>query len=148
MQLIQLTQDDWGQLMQGQAVVLGKTTVVIEPLGIASLRRIITKIKAIVSSLKDKGVSFEAIDDPGVIEELFAVVLDVAPDLLEEMTKVRKEDISRLPIAKGIELLRVALEVNISSHDELIKNFVALGAMVETLLIGKQDGESLKSSSF
>lgn len=136
MELKRLTDDDWADLLPGQPVTLGKTTIVISPLGVGDLKAVSTVIMAMIEK---GGLPMDAVDvdsDEG-LAKLFVTVLDGAPALLELASGLHRDDIAKLPIIKGIELVRVILEVNIASKEALEKNCVALGDAIKKVIPAK-----------
>jgi len=129
MEIKRLTEDDWKDLLPCSSITLGKTTIIVEPLGVADLKKMSIKIMAIANAIGDS-VDF---DTPEGMAALFTATMDNAPDVLEEVCGLHRDDIAKLPIAKAIELIRVVLEVNIGSKEALIKNCVALMEMFKTV---------------
>lgn len=127
MEIARLTDDDWGDLLPGYPVTLGKTTIVIKPLGIADLKDVSTKIQAIMGG----DIDSIDIDSEAGINALFNRFIEHAPEVLEMATGVHRDDIKRLPIGKGVELVKAAIEANLNSGKSLRKNFLALGAMLK-----------------
>lgn len=130
MSLINLSEDDWGELLQGDSITLGKTVVVIAPLSLAQLKSIGIKLKAVVGILKEAGVTAENFDTPEAMGSAFTVLVDRVPELLEEVTRISRDDIARLPLAKGVELLAKVVAVNMASQEALTKNLQALGEAI------------------
>lgn len=133
MALINLSTDDWDDLLQGDTITLGKTTVVISPLGIAQLKNMSLKVKALMEALAEKGVNSSNFDAPENMANTFTTLVDRVPELMEEATGVNRDDIGRLPLAKGVELLRKVIEVNVKSQETLVKNLQALGEAMRGL---------------
>ena len=117
---------------------MGNTTIVVEPLGVADLKRMSIRIMA-VAGVIGPDVDF---DTPGGMAVLFTTVMENAPDLLELACGLHRDDIARLPIAKGVELLRVVLEVNIGSKESLVKNCVALAGAIKKVGLAKAQTET------
>lgn len=130
MEITRLTQDDWDDLIPETAVQLGKTTLIIRPLGIKDLKTVGVKVKAIFAGLDDEVIDFDT--DEG-LSKLFVLALDKAPDILEMCSGLHRDDIAALPIASAVALFRAVLEANISSRESLVKNFVALGEIIKRL---------------
>ena len=63
----------------------------------------------------------------------FTTLVERVPELMEEATGINRDDIARLPLAKGVELLRKAIEVNVKSQETLVKNLQALGEAMRGL---------------
>ena len=133
MALINLSTDDWDDLLQGDTITLGKTTVVISPLGIAQLKNMSLKVKALMESLAEKGINSSNFDAPENMANTFTTLVERVPELMEEATGINRDDIARLPLAKGVELLRKAIEVNVKSQETLVKNLQALGEAMRGL---------------
>ena len=133
MALINLSTDDWDDLLQGDTITLGKTTVVISPLGIAQLKNMSLKVKALMEALAEKGINSSNFDAPDNMANTFTTLVERVPELMEEATGINRDDIARLPLAKGVELLRKAIEVNVKSQETLVKNLQALGEAMRGL---------------
>ncbi len=131
MSLIKLTQNDWEELLPSTAVVLGKTVVEIKPLSVFQLKGMGSKIAAVFKALAEQGVNSDSLDTQEGMAAIFSALIDYAPGLLQEATGIHADDIAKLPLIKGVELLRVVIEVNISSYQDLLKNLKALGAVVK-----------------
>lgn len=133
MALINLSTDDWDDLLQGDTITLGKTTVVISPLGIAQLKNMSLKVKALMEALAEKGINSSNFDAPENMANTFTTLVERVPELMEEATGINRDDIARLPLAKGVELLRKVIEVNVKSQETLVKNLQALGEAMRGL---------------
>ena len=125
-----LTDDDWSDLIPCKDFKLGKTVLVIEPLGIASLAKFTVQIKAIFKQVGARGISAEDIDSPEGMSTLFEVAVIQAPELLEMASGLHRKDIARLPIGTALGLLKEVIEINIQSQDSLVENLKSLGELL------------------
>lgn len=138
MGIIKLTQNDWEELLPSVAVTLGKTIVEIKPLGVEHLKSMVLKISTVYQAMVERGITLDSMDTTEGMAAIFDTVVDYSPKLLEEATGIDANDIIKLPFAKGVELLRAVLEVNLSSYQDLLKNFKALGEIVKgTTAVGE-----------
>ena len=118
---------------------LGKTVLTIEPLGFTDLAKFTVKIKAIFSSVGEKGISANEVESPDGMIAMFEAGMEHAPDLLEMATGLHRDDIAKLPLGPAVALLRAVIEVNIDSQESLLKNLRALGEMLGLLNPAEQD---------
>lgn len=130
MSLFRLSDDDWSDLLPGKDFTIGKNTIVIEPLGIAQLGLAMTKMGGLIKKLTSKGITPDTFNLPENIPVIFGELLAEAPGLFEKAAGIHRDDIARLPIGKGIELLKTVIDVNVESQDSLAKNLTALVEMV------------------
>lgn len=122
----QRLQLDLEELFPGDTLKIGNSTVIIQPLGTGQLAIVGKKIKTVIESLKDKGVTFDNYNEPENVLILADVIMEDAPDLLAEAANIDVEDLKLLPIPVTVQILDKVIEVNMKSKDSLMGNFKSL----------------------
>ena len=126
--LIRLQDNDWDKLFISGTVEVGSQTIQIEPLTLKEFGPVLKQLKSIDWSKAN--VDFDALDEDSNLINLFAILLEKAPHILEIATKIHREDLSKLPLTKAIELLAVVLDVNLQSQEGLFDNLGKLMGLV------------------
>ena len=132
MTLTRLSNDDWKDLLPGKTVTIGKTPIVIEPLGVAKLAKLTLQFTPLAKKLKKAGITLDNFEDEENILILASELINNAPGILEAASGLHKEDIARLPLHAAVEIIRAVLEVNMEGQESLIKNFKALKTKMMT----------------
>lgn len=150
--LIDLSDEDLDLLAPGIEFPIGKTVLHIRPLSLTNYAKLVKRIKEVVSQLsgnpefdaiveKVKTMDFSDILNPailGIIPEVVQLAENYLPELLELLTSVNRDSISKLPPDITISLLQVCVEVNLESQGSLVKNLVALtNGLIPESAIGK-----------
>lgn len=117
---------DLEQLFPGKSITLGNTSIDIRPMGLFQLSVISRKLKSLFVVLQKEGVTFDNFNDQGNLLNIATVLFEQFPDVLSEVTNIHLEDIKSLPIEYGIVLIDAAIEVNLKSKENLVKNFKSL----------------------
>lgn len=138
MAAIRLNDGDWNMLVKTVPVALGNTTIEIAPVGLPGMSALIETINGVFAAMVEKGITVANIDEHPI--DLFQILAEKAPAFLEALTGVDRDDIARLPIAKGVELLRAVVEVNLVDPRALAENIKAV-----MTLVGKFDADSVLS---
>jgi hypothetical protein len=142
MTLTRLSNDDWKDLLPGKTVTLGKSTIVIEPLGVASLAKLTLKLSPLAKRLKKAGLTADNFEEDKNLLVLASELVNHAPEVLETASGIDKRDIARLPLHAAADVLRAVLEVNMEGQDSLVKNFKALGNLIRP----KKEAEAEKEA--
>lgn len=138
MGVIRLNDGDWNVLMKTVPVSLGSTTIEIAPIGLPGMSALIENINSVFAAMVEKEITIANIEEHPI--DLFQILAEKAPAFLEALTGVDRDDIARLPIAKGVELLRAVIEVNLVDPKAMAENIKAVMA-----LVGKFDADSVLS---
>lgn len=138
---IRLHEDDLKVMAPGKIVSLGYNQVVIKPLGIELFLLLMGQVEGIKEEIRASGVTLGNWRDQ--LPALQGLLLGHGLGMLEIMTNIHQEDLRCLPVGKLMELLAVALEVNVQHNLGLLeKNLAALAEMARTLLPGLLDTSS------
>jgi len=137
-----IKESDWDVLFPGETFTIGTTSLIIEPLDIDSFNKIIKKViaqqKRIANELKKENINMDNFDDFGNRLKISAILLDIVPDAVADAANMIVEDVRRLPVSKGVELVNKILDVNIGSLEDLEKNFKSLAEKFGKLIGTKQ----------
>jgi len=117
---------DLESLFPGDTIDICGNTVDIRPLSIQQLAVIARKLKGFGSILSEEGVTWDNYNQPENLLKLAVILLEHAPDVLEEGSNIAIEDLQVLPIEVVVEVLDKVIEVNMKSKEKLEKNFKSL----------------------
>lgn len=137
---------DLEELFPGEIFPIGTQNMVIPPLESGQIASIFKKVKSLINSLKDDGVTFQNYMEPDNMLKLATVVLDQSPELLEECSNIHVDDIKRLPIEKIVELMTVIIEVNIKAKESLLGNLASLAGIFKKITPAETMGETQKTA--
>jgi hypothetical protein len=128
---VRLKDADWESLFPGTEYTIASTTFRIKPLSLKGLAFISTKFSQIGAKIGALSFSISDLDSESrnitSITELISTVLEEAPEVLSEMTGLHEEDIKSLPLDVVVDMFNVALDVNLNSQEDLVKNLKSLG---------------------
>ena len=133
---IKLKSDDWAALFPETPFIIGTTTLQLIPLSLSRLARIITRLNLISDQLSTLNIdlgNLSSKDTKGMLA-LLVIILEHAPSVLTELCGLSEEDLQLLPITTVLNLFTVCVEININSHEGLLKNFNRLGEKVVQLM--------------
>jgi NTP pyrophosphatase (non-canonical NTP hydrolase) len=116
------------ELFPGDSLEIGGQVVVIKPLGIRQLTEISRKLDGFGTMLSQNGVTWDNYNEPQNITKIATLLLQHAPEVLEEASNIDKEDLLDLTPDIITEILDKVLEVNLASKEKLEKNFKSLAA--------------------
>lgn len=117
---------DLDSLFPGSVVTIGNQTVVIRPLNIEQLAILSKKVSGVGSLLTEQGVTWENYNSPENLFKLAVVVLENVPDVLEEASNIRIEDLKQLPLEIIVQIVAEIISENLKSKEDLEKNFKSL----------------------
>lgn len=138
---------DLEELFPGDTIKIGGTTIVITPLATGQLAIVGKKVKTVIDSLKEDGVTFDNYNEPENVLKLATVIMEDAPDLLAEAANIELEDLQELPLPITVQILDKVIEVNMKSKDSLLGNFKSLmGRFSQKNPEDDQKSKSQKSS--
>ena len=154
--LVRLQDEDWDLLLPGKEFTLGKTVLMIEPLGLKATGILLKRLSELVELwgpvLDEYSSGAFGLKEPKdkmatVLPKMAEMIELHAVDLITLLSKVAEEDIKRLPPAKAIELCIFCITVNVESQEGLEKNFITLAAQI-TQMVQNRDlpGASGKQS--
>jgi NTP pyrophosphatase (non-canonical NTP hydrolase) len=116
------------ELFPGDSLEIGGQVVVIKPLGIRQLTEISRKLDGFGTMLSQNDVTWDNYNEPQNITKIATLLLQHAPEVLEEASNIDKEDLLDLTPDIITEILDKVLEVNLASKEKLEKNFKSLAA--------------------
>ena len=99
-ELIKLSDDDWDILLPGTPFPLGKTVLDLRPLGVDDVKKALSMVHGLKDELFGAGITEQNYRDKDKLITLSKVVLEHAPALVELCSKVRVEDLKKLPPSK------------------------------------------------
>jgi len=117
---------DLDSLFPGSTVTIGNQSIIIKPLTIEQLAILSKKLTGFGDVLAEKGVTWENYNSPENLFKLAIVILENVPDVLEEASNVRIEDLRVLPIELVVEIIETIISENLKSKESLEKNFKSL----------------------
>ncbi len=117
---------DLETLFPGDSITICGQLIDVKPLGLKQLAMVARKLKGFGSILEEQGVTWDNYGDPENIIKLAVVLLEQAPEVLEEASNIAIEDLEQLPIDIIVELLDKVIEVNMQSKDKFVGNCKSL----------------------
>jgi len=138
---ISLSEEDFELLLPGKIITVGKSEIVIKPLGTEMLKLMFQRLGAIAGTLKEAGITFKNYNKEDQLFKLVEVIMDKAPSLLSDASNIEIADLQRLPVMTNVQILTDVLEINIESQEGLEKNLHVLAGMIGRLKAVTLDGE-------
>jgi len=117
---------NFDSLFPGKVVDIAGTKVDIKPLGLAKIAQAVRQLKALGSEFTEAGITWENYNTPQSLFSLAEIIMSAAPSIMEEITDISLEDIQLMPLDVVVELLSVAVDVNMQSKESLEKNLGSL----------------------
>ncbi len=127
---IKLSETDWEQLIKGREFRLGSTSLLIEPLSIGAITKLTIRFRGLFKAISESSITADNIESLESLTELFTIIVNNAPEILEAACGLDKEDIRRLPLATGVCLLRDVIEVNMESQQDFVGALESLGKLI------------------
>jgi hypothetical protein len=124
---------DWDNLFPGKPFVVADKSHNVTPLNIEGIAKISKKIRVILPILKSEGIDWNNLNDPEVIIKLVPILMDNTPDIVSEATGISIESLVKFPPAYLLEIVTIAIEVNLESKEALEKNFEGLVKTFQSL---------------
>lgn len=135
---------DWDALFPGKPFQVADKIHNVTPLNIEGIAKIAKKIKVVLPIIQAEGIDWNNINDPEMIVKLIPILMDNTPDIVSEATKIELESLVKFPPAYLLEVVTIAIEVNLESKEALEKNFESLVKIFQSLPEMKTPGvESL-----
>ena len=131
-----LNADDWAALFPEREFKIGATSLHLMPLNLSSLARIMTQLNSIGQQLDQSGIvitNLSTKDTPTMLL-LVSIILEHCPSVLSELSGLDVSDIQMLPVGIALDLFVECVDLNINSHEGLLKNFNRLGDKVASLV--------------
>lgn len=115
---------DLEELYPGDSLKLTeKNTIYISALGTGELAILGKKFKALLGTLKTKGITFDNYNEPENMLELATVLVDEAPNILADAANLEVDQMLLLPPESIVAILDKVIEVNMRSKESLMGNF-------------------------
>ena len=130
MATIRLDENDWGELLQGKTVKLGRKILQVRPYTIAELAALKGQLAGVRDALEKEGIALAQIGEGKSLSRLFDYVASNAPALIEKACGLDREDVPRLPVAAGVALVTAIIDVNIESQEGLNEALAYLGKLL------------------
>lgn len=124
---------DWDALFPGEPFTVGNNTHNVTPLNIENIAKISRKIKLVLPLIKKEGITLDNIKDPENIVRVIPILMDNAPDIVSEATKINLESLVKFPPQHMVEIVTIAIKVNLKSKEALEKNFDSLVETFQSL---------------
>jgi hypothetical protein len=131
---------DWDALFPGKPFTVGNKTHNITPLNIEGIARISKKIKVILPIVQAEGITWGNINDVEMIVKLIPILMDNTPEIVSEATKIELESLIKFPPSYLLEIVTIAVQVNLESKEALEKNFESLVKIFQSLPEMKTQG--------
>jgi hypothetical protein len=135
---VRLKDSDWESLFPGTEYTIASTVFRIKPLSLKGLAYISNKFSQIGAKISVLNFSLSDLDSESrnitSITELISTILEEAPEIISEMTGLHEEDIKMLPLDVVVDMFNVALDVNLNSQEDLVKNLKSLGEKFQKFL--------------
>lgn len=131
---------DWDALFPGEPFTVGNTTHNITPLNIENISKISRKIKVVLPLIQAEGITFNNVKDTENIIKIIPILMDNAPDIVSEATKISLESLVKFPPQYMLEVVTKAIKVNLDSKEALEKNFDSLVETFQNLPEMKNQG--------
>jgi hypothetical protein len=148
-----LSDEDWELLLPSKAVTLGKSSISITPLCIEDFSKLTTKTVYVFNRVKELGEPTEIFRSATGFKKIVDIIVKEAPEIISLLTGIPIVDIKRLPVAKNLELMNVAWEVNTADQEALAKNLEGVAVMLNQIsggmlrnMMGTPDSEMPSSS--
>ena len=87
MATIRLDENDWGELLQGKTVKLGRKILQVRPYTIAELAALKGQLAGVRDALEKEGIALAQIGEGKSLSRLFDYVANNAPTLIEKTEK-------------------------------------------------------------
>jgi hypothetical protein len=135
MEIQRLDDKDWEALLRVEVFRLGNRDWPIRPVGSDDLGEITESLKRISGELSEEGVTLDNFRTEK-LDVILTLVVSNAPEIIEKLTGLHRDDIRKLPLDVLVALFNKALDVNLASQDDLAKNLTALAEKMGSLAAG------------
>lgn len=130
-----LDDNDWEALLRVEVFRLGNRDWPLRPIGLEDLGEITKSLRRIAGELSNAGVTLQNFQSEK-LDVVLTLVVNNAPEILEKLTDLHRDDIRKLPLDILVALFNTALDVNLASQDDLAKNLTALAEKMGSLAAG------------
>lgn len=124
---------DWDALFPGKDFTIANMTHTVRPLNIQSIAKISNKLRSFIPIIQQDGINLGNVGDPENIVKLAQILIDNAPEIISDATMIDIESLAKFPPQYLLELVTIAIEVNLESKEALEKNFKSLTKTLQNL---------------
>ena len=117
---------DWDALFPGEVFSVGTHKHNVVPLDLKGISLILRKIKAILPLIQKEGITLQNFSENENLIKLIPIIMDHAPDIVSEATGITVESLVKFKPQYLLELVTIAIKVNMDSKESLEKNFESL----------------------
>jgi len=131
-----ISDDDFEYLFQEKPVKIGRMDHVVKPLSIEGIGRMVKSIQGpeLTKNLAEAGITRSNVSSK--LTQLAGILIEHAPEALEIVFQLHRDDIRKLPLKAFLALADAATEANLESQGGLEKNLIALGGMLVPMIAG------------
>lgn len=134
---VQLKQTDWDILFPVDFFTIGETKLEITPLSLQSISVIAKYLTKIITKINTLNVNLDQLSsESSKIVEIVYLILEDAPEILQELSGLHVDDVKKLPLDTAVSLFALCMDVNLRSQESLVKNFKGLGDKVAKFMSG------------
>lgn len=124
---------DWDSLFPGEEFSIGSVKHNVTPLDLEGISLVTRKIKSILPLLKVEKITFKNFSEPENVVKLSAILSDHAPEIISDVTGIELTSLAKFKPQFVLELITIAIKVNIDSKESLEKNFESLTKALQNL---------------
>ena len=129
------------ELFPGETVEIGTQSILIRPLSFSQVAILSKKIKGLGRLLTSEGVTWENYNTPDSIFKIAIIIIDNFPDILEEASNVKIDDLRALPLELVAKIVDVIVVVNMKSKEALEKNLASLAEKLVPAIVAAETKE-------
>lgn len=129
------------ELFPGETVEIGTQSILIRPLSFSQVAILSKKIKGLGRLLTSEGVTWENYNTPDSIFKIAIIIIDNFPDILEEASNVKIDDLRALPLELVAKIVDVIVVVNMKSKEALEKNLASLAEKLVPVIVAAETKE-------
>lgn len=134
---------DWDALFPGETFSIGTISHNVTPLDLLGISEITRKIKFVLPLIQQEGITLENFHENHNIVKIIPILMDHAPEILSEATGINLESLVKFKPQYLLELVTLAVKVNLDSKESLEKNFESLVGTFQSLPVKTQEEENL-----
>ena len=129
------------ELFPGETVEIGTQSILIRPLSFSQVAILSKKIKGLGRLLTSEGVTWENYNTPDSIFKIAIIIIDNFPDILEEASNVKIDDLRALPLESVAKIVDAIVAVNMKSKEALEKNLASLAEKLVPAIVAAETKE-------
>lgn len=121
------------ELKPGKTVEIAGIAVDFTPLKFGKLAEALRHLDLMSEELKEAGVTFENYNQYKYLVKLVTISMDKAPEFLQDLSNIHVDDLRELDLPSIVKVMEAVIEVNVSSFENLSKNWKGLTEKVASL---------------